>query len=483
LIDSTKEEPIATRLPPGPPDPPATDGAPPESGEGQRRSHRLAWSLVTVSSVIIVGLVSVEAWHVTRPLPAPTASSTLASVTVPGGPPVLPWPTTGQGAVSIPSLGFAASSSNQASHPIASLTKLATAVVILRDHPVPANTSGPSLTMTQADVNEYESDESADGSVAKVAVGEVLTEREMLEGLLALSANNLADTLAIWDAGSEAAFVVKMNALAASLGMTDTHYVDDSGVDPGSVSSAADVLKVAAAGMAIPTFAEVVAMPSVTLPLIGTQPNLVTEIGSFGVVGIKSGYTSEAGGCMVLAGQRVIDGRTAIVLIAVIAQPVPAGIPPPTTTTTTTTTTALPGSPPPPPTTTTPPTTIPEDELYVPDPEKFTRPVAESLRTATESTVVPVVLASSRKVVGTAMSTWGGVKHHVSIVTSEAATLLAWPGQTIVARHSLSVPSGGQTGARVGTISYTLGTQSVSVPLRLSQAVSEPSLWWRLTHR
>ena len=481
MIERTKEEPITSRSVPGPPALPAGDGAPPEGGDASRRSHRLAWSLGTVAVVLIAGLASVEAWHVTRPLPVPTAESSLASVTVPGGPPVLPWPSTGQGAVSIPALGFATSSANQSPLPVASLTKLATAVVILRDHPVAANASGPSLTITAADVDEYDSDQTADGSVAEVAVGEVLTERELLEGLLALSANNLAYTLAVWDAGSPAAFVAKMNALAASLGMTDTHYVDVAGVDPGSVSSATDILKVAAAGMAIPTFAEVVAMPTVTLPLVGTLHNLVSEIGSNGVVGIKSGYTSEAGGCMVLAGQRVIDGRTLVVLIAVIGQPVPAGIPPPTTTTTTTT--APPGAPPtapPPPTTT---TTIPPDRLYVPDPEKFTRPVAESLLSATEATVVPVVLASPGKVVGTALSTWGGVKHPVSVVTAGAAVLLAWPGQTIVASHSLSVPSTGRTGAKVGTVAYTLGTQAASAPLRLSGAVPQPSLWWRLTHR
>jgi hypothetical protein len=199
------------------------------------------------------------------------------------------------------------------------------------------------------------------------------------------------------------------------------------------------------------------------------------------VVGIKSGYTSKAGGCMVLAGRRVIDGQPAVVLIAVIGQPVPAGIPPPTTTTTTTA--PPPGSPPtdpPPPTTT---TTVPPDQLYIPDPEKFTRPVAESLLTAAESTVVPVTLASPGKMVGTAQSTWGGVTHPVSVVIGRTAVLLAWPGQTIVAGHTLSVPSTGRTGAKVGTVSYTLGTQSVSVPLRLAAPVPEPSLWWRLTHR
>ncbi len=134
----------------------------------------------------------------------------------------------------------------------------------------------------------------------------MLTERQMLEAMLTQSANDIAYSLAVWDAGSIPAFVAKMNATAALVGATSSHYVDESGYDPGSVSTASDCLRVAAAAMTIPTFAEVVAMTSVTLPLVGTVPNIVTEIGSNGVVGIKSGYTSQAKGCMVLAA--VADG-------------------------------------------------------------------------------------------------------------------------------------------------------------------------------
>ena len=431
---------------------------------------------MSIGVVLVIGIGLAEAWHVTRPLPVPASQSSLASVKVPGGPPVLPWPSKGQGAVQVPALGFAANSDETTPVPVASLTKLATAVVILRDHPVPANASGPSITLTASDVAEYDKDAHSDESVIAVAVGEVLTERQLLEGLLARSANNIAFTLAVWDAGSEAAFVVKMNALAASLGMTSSHYVDASGFDQHSVSSAVDCLKVAAAAMAIPTFAEVVAKSSVTLPLVGTLPNLVTEIGSNGVVGIKSGYTSQAGGCMVLAAERVIAGRPVLVLAVVIGQPVPAPIVPPTTTTTTTTATT-------PPPATTPPTTTPVQDLIVPDPERFTRPAAESLLSAAEGAVVPVLLSYPGKVVGTATSTWGGMPHEVAVATSGPAMVLAWPGQTVVATHTLSVPPGGRSGARVGTVSYALGTQLELVPLRLSKTLPEPSWWWRLIHR
>ncbi len=66
-----------------------------------------------------------------------------------------------------------------------------------------------------------------------VQPGEELTERQLLNGLLVHSANNFADVLAQWDAGTMPAFVAKMNAAAAALGMAHTHYADASGLDPG----------------------------------------------------------------------------------------------------------------------------------------------------------------------------------------------------------------------------------------------------------
>ena len=92
--------------------------------------------------------------------------------------------------------------------------------------------------MTAADVAEYESELKNDESSVTIQAGETISERQMLEGLLLGSANDMAFSLAMWDAGSIPAFVAKMNALATSLGTTNTHYVDASGYDPASVSAA-----------------------------------------------------------------------------------------------------------------------------------------------------------------------------------------------------------------------------------------------------
>jgi hypothetical protein len=297
------------------------------------------------------------------------------------------------------------------------------------------------------------------------------------------SANDVAYSLAVWDAGTEVAFVAKMNALAASLGASHTHYVDASGYLPQSVSTAADCLRIAAAGMSIPTFAEVVGMASVTLPLVGTVRNIVSEIGSNGVIGVKSGYTSEAGGCMVLAGFRMIKGRSVLVLASALGQRVPPPIPPkpsPSTTTTTGPTTPTPTATSAPTSTT---TTVPTNDLEILYPLLYTGPVVEKLLDASEASVVPVSVASRGQAVGTVTAFWGRARHQVEVVTSEGAWLLGWPGQRVPSTtKSGPLPPGGTAGTRVGTAFYALGTQIEAVPLRLAATLPEPSWWWRLIH-
>ncbi|MGA3149964.1 MAG: hypothetical protein ABSF33_21195, partial [Acidimicrobiales bacterium] len=253
--------------------PPGIDAAPASVRPGsrshrtrRRRRHRVwPWLILAVAVVLALsGLLAAQ--RINRPLASPRLVSALpASLTVPGVAPALPWPTVGQGAVSVPALGYAAQSGPEVPVPIASLTKMANAVVILRDHPLAPGAEGPTITVTQPDVAEYDYDINNDESNIPIQLGEKLTEFQMLEALMNQSANDIAYSLAMWDAGSVPAFVAKMNALAVSLGADHTHYADASGYDPQSVSTAADTLRIAAAGMNIPAFAHVVSLSTVTL--------------------------------------------------------------------------------------------------------------------------------------------------------------------------------------------------------------------------
>ena len=92
-----------------------------------------------------------------------------------------------------------------------------TALVVLADKPLAKGDTGPILTMTDQDVATYMADAAEQQSVVPVTAGEQLSEFEALEALLIPSGNNIAETLARWDAGSVAGFVTKMNQRAAAL--------------------------------------------------------------------------------------------------------------------------------------------------------------------------------------------------------------------------------------------------------------------------
>ncbi len=253
--------------------------------------------------------------------PAPTVTSVLdRTVSLQSTPVSLPWPGIGQAAVAIPSIGVDTASAPEKPQPVASLTKLMTAYVVLHDHPLKMGQLGPSITVVQADVDDYNQDTVSDNSNAQVAVGEQIPEVQVLGGLLIHSADNYADLLARWDAGSEAAFVAKMNADAAKLGMTQSHFADPSGVDPGSMSTPYDLLKVTSLDMTNPVFASLVRQSSITLPVAGTISTYTPFLGFDGVIGVKSGFTTAAGGCDVLAVVRPVHGVPTLLLAAVTGQ-------------------------------------------------------------------------------------------------------------------------------------------------------------------
>jgi D-alanyl-D-alanine carboxypeptidase (penicillin-binding protein 5/6) len=204
--------------------------------------------------------------------------------------------------------------------PIGSITKMMVAFVVLADYPLVAGASGPSVTVYQEDVDAYNLELLDGQSVVAIAPGEMLDEYQLLEGLLVHSSNDYAALLASLDAGSIDALVAKMNAEAQKLGLTMTHYTDVSGVDPGSVSTPHDQLILAEKLLANPVASSIVAMTSVDLPVSGLVTSYQPLLGSKGVVGVKSGLTSEAGGCDVMAVDESIAGHPVEILAAVTGQ-------------------------------------------------------------------------------------------------------------------------------------------------------------------
>jgi D-alanyl-D-alanine carboxypeptidase (penicillin-binding protein 5/6) len=230
------------------------------------------------------------------------------------------WPASGQAALQIGQSQIQAGP-NQHPAAIASVAKVMTAYVVLRDHPLEVGQDGPMITLTDADVADTDRRAGQDESVVPITGGEQLTELQALQALLLPSANNIAVVLARWDAGSTKRFVVRMNATARSLGMTHTRYTDPSGYDDATVSTAVDQVRVVDRAMRLSVFASIVATPSATLPVAGTVLNTNRLVGHDGFIGVKTGSDRAAGGCFAFRAIRSIRGRRTMITGVVLGQP------------------------------------------------------------------------------------------------------------------------------------------------------------------
>jgi serine-type D-Ala-D-Ala carboxypeptidase (penicillin-binding protein 5/6) len=230
------------------------------------------------------------------------------------------WPADGQAAFIRTGQSQVQAGPNQHAAPIASVAKVMTAYLVLRDHPLALGQDGPTITLTDADAADTDRRREQEESVVSIEAGERLTERQALQALLLPSANNIAAVLARWDAGSVERFVARMNETARSLGMTHTRYTDPSGYDDATVSTAADQVRIVDRAMRLPVFASIVATPSATLPVAGTVHNTNTLLGYDGFVGVKTGSTAAAGGCFAFRAIRWIDGKRTTITGVVLGQ-------------------------------------------------------------------------------------------------------------------------------------------------------------------
>ncbi|GAA3610544.1 serine hydrolase [Nonomuraea rosea] len=233
----------------------------------------------------------------------------VSGATVPGV--SLPWPAEGQSAVEVEGVGSLGVSGGPDPVPIASVTKVMTAYVILRRHPLRPGDDGPLVTVDRTAADEsYARLE----STAPVTEGRRIRLRRLLELMMVPSGNNVARLLARWDSGSQERFVELMNAAAGRLGMAGTTYTGASGNEDSTVSTAADQLKLAKEAMRDPVLREVVAQDATAVPGDARRlPNTNTLLNKHGVIGIKTGSGTAAGGNLMWASR--VRGRLALGVI------------------------------------------------------------------------------------------------------------------------------------------------------------------------
>ncbi len=264
----------------------------------------------------VIGLSVMGAYRISSPVPAVGTAKTAENIVLPGKLTVT-FPEQGQAAVGTDTFGVIAASSDQTAIPIASVAKIMTAHLALKTYPLKTGEEGPSLTINEEDVAGYKYAVQNNHSYLPVALGKTLTEKQLLQGLMLPSGNNIADTIGRWVAGTNEAFVQKMNETAKALGMNNTHYADASGADEATVSNAADQIIMAQAAMQDSTFREIVAMPQAVIPVAGKVYNVNAMLGKYGIVGIKTGSGVIAGGNFVSAAP-IVNGSEKHYLLAAV---------------------------------------------------------------------------------------------------------------------------------------------------------------------
>jgi D-alanyl-D-alanine carboxypeptidase (penicillin-binding protein 5/6) len=398
-----------------------------------RRLLLILGGLFIVAALLIAGIVV----QLDRPIPAVRARLLVgSSVTVADDGWSLPYPRGTESAVLLAGFGQVGVSGGDAAEPVASATKLMSALVVLSDHPLRPGQSGPSLLISPRDVASYNREKSADDSVVEVRAGERLSELDALEATLVPSADNVIDLLATWDAGSTRAFVDRMNAEARRLGLQNTHYADPSGLSPQSVSTATDQARLAEAALQNPVIADIVALPEVTLPVAGVQYNVDADLGQDGIVGVKTGWTPEAGASFVFAAKDKVSGDPEMIVGAVVGQK------------------AIPAIP-----------TVLANALH--------------LVTAAEAGIGEHVVITAGEQVGTIE---GGDGRRATIVAASTVRFITWPGARVTVSVALAsgLRSPIEQGHRVGSLVVQFGVQHTTVPLVAGGNLGSPSLAWRL---
>jgi serine-type D-Ala-D-Ala endopeptidase (penicillin-binding protein 7) len=192
--------------------------------------------------------------------------------------------------------------------PIASISKLMTAMVILDSAPDLQET----LTISDDDVDMLK------GTRSRLVVGTQLSREDMLRLALMSSENRAASSLSRYYPGGRAAFVVAMNRKCAQLGLTATRFEDPTGLTSANVSTARDLVKMVTAAHQYPLIRAFTTTAEYEVAIRGRaqtfrNTNILVRSSDWDIGLSKTGYISEAGKCLVM--QAWLNNRPTIIVL------------------------------------------------------------------------------------------------------------------------------------------------------------------------
>ncbi|MBN9215687.1 MULTISPECIES: D-alanyl-D-alanine carboxypeptidase [unclassified Microbacterium] len=408
--------------------------------------RRRAWIGGTIAAAIVLllggGTAGYIAWALNAPLPTPVATTRELTAPDPGPAVAIAMPSEGAAAIAITGGenylgpdGIHLAVGASVPRPIASISKLITALVILDAHPLAsADDPGPTITFSKADHDLYDEYYVQDAIVAAMPTGSTMSLHDALATMLIPSASNYAEAVSTWAFGSQGAFLAAVRDWTAREGLSGTTLVEPTGISPRNVSTTADLLRIADLASANPTLAQIAATPSITLAVPGTLTNTNSLLGVDGITGLKTGNLGEGTFSLVYTSTFDVGIGTPLSVTGV----------------------SLDG---------------------------FTRSSVDAGVTRLLDSVrdgfhfIPVATAGT--VVGVYETAWGS---SAQLVLDDGASILTWSDTPVTVEMETTAPVTYADGEQVGTATWTAGPNSVSVPVRISGTITPPGDWWRLTN-
>jgi len=395
----------------------------------QQRRQRFRPHLIRFLLLMVVGGLL---FNYLRPLPH--ASASVASLNDAAQNVKLDWPVNGSGAIGAEGFGVLQTHGSQQPRPTASTAKLVTALAILQKKPLHSGEQGPTITLTNKDVDLFNHYFAIGGSYVKVEAGEKITEYQALQAILLPSANNMADSLAIWAFGSMDAYHAYANNMVKQQGMTATTIAADAnGMSPATKSTPADLFKLGELALQNAVISEIVQQPSAVIPVHGIIYSANARLGSKDIIGIKTGLTDEAGGCYIFASKLSLDNGQTVTLIGVVT-----------------------------------------GQANLQSALAASEPLARSAKKYF-SVKTPIKAGEAFATLTTPWLT------NATVVAKEDIKMVSWNGSALspevkLANVNRSLPAGSQ----VGTAIVASGQHKATTPLVLQEAISGPSWQWRL---
>jgi len=393
----------------------------------QQKPHKRSKQPYVVTTLVC--LLALGTINFCRPLPTPIATLTLATPAASTAPD-LAWPGGGQAAVAAAGYGLLGTSGDSRPLATASIAKVITALCVLQKQPLTLGATGPSYTVSAADVARYETQVTQGGSLLPVEQGEKLTEYQALEALMLPSANNIADSLAAWVFGGHSNYAAYATSFLQQHGLDNTHIgVDASGYDSSTTSTASDLTNLGLLAQRNPVLMEIAGKTEATLPIVGTVTNYDTILGQNGITGLKTGNNDVDTGAFLFTATAHIGGQTIPLTGSVMGAPDLAS--------------ALSDS----------------------------SQLAGSLGRGFES----VTVVSAGQSVGNEQTAWGA---RVPITAASDLQLVRWKGTPLSLKHQLN--QGVRSGV-IGELKASAGQPEAHTKLQLARPLPAPSFWWRLT--